>query len=298
MNKKIIYTFLVAGLIGFMGACTTATDPTPSTDISAETLGKITAYGTSKGLTFTKNSDGIYYMITTTNPMGRVPMANEYVKVHYTYTKLDGTVLDSTAVNLKVPLAFPYLAYNTLLNYGVALLKEGETGTFVFAQTTNSSDPTALRATLISTRNETEQINEYAADKFTGTTLKKTVSGIQYLITKSSASGDSVKNAKSAIVNYTGKFLFKNRGRDTNGFYTYSDQFDTGNFTFALGQSAVVPGFEEATKLLKVGDKGIFIFPSALGYGSKGSFNNTTGIYSINPYTPLLFEIEVTGVVK
>jgi|GEM_PF-3603697 len=298
MNNKNIYRLLIVGLMGLTVACTTATDPTPSADISASTLQSITNYGTSKGLTFTKSVDGIFYAISTKNPSGRAPLANEYVKVHYTYTKFDGTVLDSTAVNLKVPLAYPYLAYNTLLNYAVAYMKEGETGTFVFPQTTNSADPTALKATLLSTRNETEQINEYAADKFAGTTLKKTASGIQYLITKSSATGDSVKTAKSAIVNYTGKLLFKNRGRDTNGFYTYLDQFDTGSFTFALGQSAVVAGFEEATKLLKVGDKGIFIFPSTLGYGSKGSFNSTTGTYSINPYTPLLFEIEVTGVVK
>jgi FKBP-type peptidyl-prolyl cis-trans isomerase len=279
-------------------ACTTATDPTPSTDVTAETLKKITDFGTSKGLTFTKTADGIFYTISTSNAAGRVPLVNEYVKVHYTYTKLDGTILDSTAVKLNVPLAYPYLAYNTLLNYGVALLKEGETGTFVFPQTTNSTDPTALKATLISTRNETEQVNDYVTEKYAGLTPKKTASGVQYFITKSSATGDSVKIAKSAIVNYTGKFLFKNRSRDTNGFYTYTDQFDTGSFTFALGQSAVVQGFEDATKLLKVGDKGVFIFPSSLGYGAKGSFNSTTGVYSVNPYTPLLFEIEVTGVVK
>lgn len=298
MNKKNIYTVLILGLMGLTVACSTATDPTPSTDVTAETLAKITAYGTSKGLTFTKNTDGIFYAVSNPNLTGRVPLTNEYVKVHYTYTKLDGTILDSTAVNLNVPLAYPYLAYNTLLNYGVALLKEGETGTFVFPQTTNSTDPTALKATLISTRNETEQVNEYVAQKYAGLTPKKTASGIQYFITKSSTTGDSVKTAKSAIVNYTGKFLFKNRSRDTNGFYVYTDQFDAGSFTFAIGQSAVVAGFEEATKLLKVGDKGIFVFPSSLGYGAKGSLNSSTGIYTINPYTPLLFEIEVTGVIK
>jgi FKBP-type peptidyl-prolyl cis-trans isomerase len=298
MNKKNLYTLLIFGLLGLTMACTTATDPTPSTDVSAETLKNITDYGTSKGLTFTKTADGIFYAISTANPSGRVPLANEYVKVHYTYTKLDGTILDSTAVKLNVPLAYPYLAYNTLLNYGVALLKEGETGTFIFPVTSNSADPTALKATLISTRSEAEQVNEYVKDKFPTTTLKKTASGLQYIITKSNATGDSAKIAKSATVNYAGKFLFKNRSRDTNGFYTYTDQFDSGSFTFAFGQSAVVPGFEEATKLLKVGDKGIFIFPSTLGYGTKGNFNSTTGTYSINPYTPLLFEIEVTGVVK
>ena len=128
--------------------------------------------------------------------------------------------------------------------------------------------------------------------------FKKTTSGIQYVITKSSATGDSAKIGKSAMVNYTGKFLFKNRGRDTNGFYVYTDQFDTGSFSFTYNTSAVVLGFEEATKLLKVGDKGVFIFPSSLGYGTKGSQNSATGLYTINPYTPLLFEIEVTSIVK
>lgn len=298
MNKKNIYTLMIIGLIGLTVACTTATDPTPTTDVSAETIKKITDYGTSKGLTFTKTTDGIYYAISTAIANGRVPLANEYVKVHYTYTKLDGTVLDSTAVKLNVPLAYPYLSYNTLLNYGVALLKEGETGTFVFPVTSNSADPTALKATLISVRNETEQMNDYVKEKYAGLTPQKTASGIQYFITKSSTTGDSAKIGKSATVNYTGKFLFKNRSRDTNGFYTYIDQFDTGSFSFTYNTSAVVSGFEEATKLLKVGDKGVFIFPSSLGYGKDGKFNNTTGVYTINPYTPLLFEIEVTSIVK
>jgi FKBP-type peptidyl-prolyl cis-trans isomerase len=298
MNKKNIYTLMIIGLIGLTVACTTATDPTPTTDVSAETIKKITDYGTSKGLTFTKTTDGIYYVISTAIANGRVPLANEYVKVHYTYTKLDGTVLDSTAVKLNVPLAYPYLSYNTLLNYGVALLKEGETGTFVFPVTSNSADPTALKATLISVRNETEQMNEYVKEKYAGLTPQKTASGIQYFITKSSTTGDSAKIGKSATLNYTGKFLFKNRSRDTNGFYIYTDQFDTGSFSFTYNTSAVVPGFEEATKLLKVGDKGIFIFPSSLGYGKDGKFNSTTGVYTINPYTPLVFEIEVSSIVK
>lgn len=298
MNKKNLYTVLILGLLSLTMACTTATDPTPSTDVSAETIKKITDYGTSKGLTFTKTTDGIYYVISTANPSGRTPLANEYAKVHYAYTKLDGTILDSTAVKLNVPLAYPYLSYNTLLNYGVSLLKEGETGTFVFPQTSNTTEPTALKATLISTRNETEQISEYINEKFTTTTFKKTASGIQYFITKSSTTGDSAKIGKSATVNYTGKFLFKNRSRDTNGFYTYTDQFDTGNFSFTYNNTAVVPGFEEATKLLKVGDKGTFIFPSSLGYGMRGSQNSSTGVYTINPYTPLLFEIEVTSIAK
>jgi FKBP-type peptidyl-prolyl cis-trans isomerase len=296
MNKKNLYILLIFGLLGLTVACTTATDPTPSTDVTAETIKKITDYGTSKGLTFAKTTDGLYFALNVINIPGRTPLANEYTKVHYTYTKLDGTVLDSTAVKLNVPLAYPYLSYNTLLNYAVAQLKEGETGTMVFPQTSNLAEPSALKISLISTRNETEQVSEYIKEKYPTTTFKKTTSGIQYVITKSSATGDSAKIGKSALVSYTGKFLFKSRSRDTNGFYIYTDQFDTGSFSFTYNTSAVVSGFEEATKLLKVGDKGVFIFPSSLGYGKEGKLVN--GVYAVNPYTPLYFEIEVTSIVK
>jgi FKBP-type peptidyl-prolyl cis-trans isomerase len=294
MNRSIIYIFLIS-IIGFVLSCTTA-DVTPSTDVSAETLAKITAYGTSKGLTFTKDANGLFYVVTTKNPAGRTPVATEFVKLYYTYTKLDGTMLDSTATNQKIPQAYPYLAYNSLLNYMVQYLKEGESGTMVFPSTNQLSEPTVINAKLVSTRNETEQISEYVADKFAGQNIKKTISGLQYLITKTSATGDTVKAGKTVTVNYTGKLLFLNRSRDTNGFFIYTDQFDKGSLSFLVGQGAVVSGFEEATKLLKVGDKGTFIFPSSLGYKADGSFNSSTQLYNIPPYSPLLFEIEVTGV--
>ncbi len=294
MNRSLIYIFLVS-LIGLVLSCATA-DVAPSTDISAETLAKITAYGTSKGMNFTKDANGLFYAVTTKNATGRVPVATEYVKLYYTYTKLDGTMLDSTATNQKIPQAYPYLGYNSLLNYVVQYLKEGESGTIVFPSTNQLSEPTVLNAKLLSTRNETEQISEYVTDKLAGQNIKKTISGLQYLITKVSAAGDTVKVGKTVTVNYTGKLLFLNRTRDTNGFFVNIDQFDKGSLSFIVGQNAVVAGFEEATKLLKVGDKGTFIFPSSLGYGTNGSFNNSTQLYNIPPYSPLLFEIEVTGV--
>ncbi|MES2519667.1 MAG: FKBP-type peptidyl-prolyl cis-trans isomerase [Bacteroidota bacterium] len=294
MKKNIIYILLLS-IVGFISGCTT-TDVAPSTDVSAETLASITAYGTAKGLTFTKDANSLFYVVTTKNPTGRTPLANEFVKLYYTYTKLDGTMLDSTGTNQKIPQAYPYLSYNTLLNYAVAYLKEGESGTVVFPSTSTFSEPTVLNATLISTRNETEQISEYVSSKFAGQTPTKTVSGLQYFITKTSASGDTAKTNKNVTVSYTGKLLFQSRTRDTNGFFIYTEQFDKGSFTFLVGANAVVPGFEEATKLLKVGDKGTFIFPSSLGYGKDGKFNNTTQLYDIPPYAPLLFEIEVTAV--
>lgn len=295
MNKSIIY-ILFLSMIGFLSSCSTIADPTPTNLLTQATIDKITAYGASKKLTFTRSADDIFYAITNANPAGRVPKQNEYIKLYYTYTKLDGTILDSTATNQKIPLAIPYLAYNNLLNYVAGFMKEGESATVVFPSTSASTEPTVVNATLISTREETEQVNDYINEKYKGLTFKKTISGLQYLITKSSASGDTVKTGKTATVNYTGRLLYKNKTRDSNGFYIYTDQFDASSFSFLIGAGTVVPGFEEATKLMKVGDKGLFIFPSLLGYAAKGALNNSTGQYNIPPYSPLLFEIEVTGV--
>lgn len=295
MNKSIIY-ILFLSIIGFLSSCSTATDPTPTNTVTQETVDKITAYGKTKNLTFSRSADDIFYAITKANATGRVPKQFEYIKLYYTYTKLDGTVLDSTATNQKIPLAIPYLAYNNLLNYVVAFMKEGESATVVFPSTSSLTEPTAVNATLISTRDETEQVNEYLKEKYGALTFKKTTSGLQYLITKTSATGDTVKTGKTATVTYTGKLLYKNKTRDSNGFFVYTDQFDTGSFSFLIGAGTVVSGFEEAAKLMKVGDKGIFVFPSSLGYAAKGALNNSTGQYNIPPYSPLLFEMEITAV--
>lgn len=296
MNKSII-CILFLSIIGFLSSCKTTSDPTPTNTVTQATIDKITAYGTSKKLTFIRSADDIFYAITNANAAGRVPKQFEYVKLYYTYTKLDGTILDSTGTNQKIPLAIPYLAYNNLLNYVVAFMKEGESASVVFPATSALSEPTVVNATLISTRDETEQVNEYLKEKYSALTFKKTISGLQYLITKSSAAGDTVKTGKTVTLNYTGRLLFKNKTRDSNGFYVYTDQFDTGSFSYIVGTpNSVVLGFEEAAKLMKVGDKGIFVFPSSIGYGTKGSLNNSTGQYSIPPYSPLLFELEVTGI--
>ena len=290
---KNIIKVLLASLIGLTLACTTAPEPTPTNEISVATVNKITAYGTSKGVTFTRTPDDIFHATTLANPTGRVPQANEYVKLHYVYTDLQGKILDSTAIVRNIPATFLLYpssnANRPLLNYAAALMKEGEKSIVIFPSTANSPEPTVLTATMISTRNETEQIDGYIKEKFPNLPVKKTATGLQYLITKTSASGDTVKTGKNASVTYTGRFLYQYKSTDSNGFPAYTDRFDGGSFSFIVGQAGAIAGFQEAAKLMKVGDKGVFVFPSSLGYGTAGSG-------SIAGYTPLLFEMEVTAV--
>ena len=288
MNKSILY-ILFLSIIGLLTGCTGTSNPAPVA-LSDATIANITTYGTSKGLTFIRTPEDIFYAISKTNPTGRKPLENEYCKVRYIVTKLDGTVTDSTAIVRNIPLTFLYTSNsNSLVRYATSFMKEGESSVFVFPSTTNSTEPVAMNLTLLSTRNEMEQLNEYVQTNFNRIPLKTTASGLRYVLTKTSASGDTAKLGKTATVNYTGKFLYQFKSADGNGFPIYTDKFDSGIFSLVVGAGGTVAGFEESVKLMKVGDKGTFIFPSVLGYGTMGRGN-------IQPYTPLLFEIEITAV--
>ena len=84
---------------------------------------------------------------------------------------------------------------------------------------------------------------------------------------------------QSVKVNYTGKFIAGKK---------IDKSFDSGTFTFALGQKEVVDGFDFGIAKMKVGEKATLIFLSSLGYGSRGQG-------SIPANTPLLFDIEVVS---
>lgn len=293
MNKSIIWGVLL-GIIGLLSGCVSGSD-TDLTQQYQDNENKVIQYGKDKGLTLTKDaSTGVYYYKTATNTSGRGAAQYELVKMFYTYTKLDGTMLDSTTST--VPYGLVYLTYSTILNNPVALMKEGESGIFIFPQTSQLTEPTILTVKFISTRNETEQIEAFVKTKFAGLESVKTTSGLQYVITKSALTGELVKSGQTVTVNYTGKLLYPTKKRDSNGFYVYNETFDSGSFSFVLGQGSTVAGFEEAVSKLKLGDKGTFVFPSSLGYGQAGSVDNSTGAYKIPPYSPLNFEIEVTAV--
>jgi FKBP-type peptidyl-prolyl cis-trans isomerase len=283
MQKNIIY-LLFLGMIGLSVACTTndVVDPYVTYENTMLQLQK------DKGIKLTKSPSGIYYLKTKTDSLKRAPQAKDLVKLHYVKKDINGIVKDSSkTITEKAPQTFTYLTYDTEYNYMAEVLKENEAGVFYVPYTNGSIFIFEVR--LISTRSETEQIDEFVKEKWVNLPILKTISGIQYVITKTSASGDAVVVGKNVTVAYTGKFLYQAKLTDTNGFPIYTDKFDSGSLSFVIGGGGIVAGFDEAAKLMKVGDKGIFIFPSSLGYGASGKGN-------IQPYTPLLFEMEITAV--
>ena len=94
-------------------------------------------------------------------------------------------------------------------------------------------------------------------------------------------SGEFAKKSDTAYVKYAGKFL--------NGTIFDTNIGTTDTLIFLVDRGLLLPGFDEGITYMKKGGKATFILPSDLAYGIRG-FYSMTG-YSINGYTPLLFDV-------
>jgi FKBP-type peptidyl-prolyl cis-trans isomerase FkpA len=126
---------------------------------------------------------------------------------------------------------------------------------------------------------EDKTIQEY----MTKNNLKgvKQPSGLYYVQTQA-GTGARAEAGKSVSVHYTGKLL--------NGTKFDSSVDRNAPFDFALGQGQVIKGWDEGIALMSVGEKGLLLIPSALGYGTRGAGG------SIPPNSILIFEVELLGV--
>jgi FKBP-type peptidyl-prolyl cis-trans isomerase FkpA len=84
-------------------------------------------------------------------------------------------------------------------------------------------------------------------------------------------------------VTYTG-WLYSATASDHKG-----SQFDTGTFSFPLGQNQVVPGFEQGVTGMLEGGTRVVLIPSSLGYGASGSG-------PIPPNAGLVFQVTLNKV--
>jgi FKBP-type peptidyl-prolyl cis-trans isomerase FkpA len=109
----------------------------------------------------------------------------------------------------------------------------------------------------------------------------KTPSGMYYVQTKA-GNGVKAEKGKTVSVHYTGTLL--------NGT-KFDSSVDRGQpFEFGLGAGQVIAGWDEGLALMSIGEKGILLIPSRLGYGPRGAGG------SIPPNATLVFEVELLGV--
>jgi FKBP-type peptidyl-prolyl cis-trans isomerase FkpA len=106
-------------------------------------------------------------------------------------------------------------------------------------------------------------------------------SGLYYMEVKA-GSGRMPVVHDTAYMKYTGKFL------DGEVFSSNIGTKDT--LIAPLGEGWLIAGLEEGITLMKEGGKATLLIPSKLAYGA-------TGYYSINSYTPIIYDIDLVRVV-
>ena len=114
-------------------------------------------------------------------------------------------------------------------------------------------------------------------------TVNPLPSGIYYLNLRP-GNGKKVEIGDTLTVNYEGRFL--------NGKFFDSTVKRRQPFQFVYGTEwQVIKGLEEAIGMMCEGERSLFILPSEMGFGNRGS---STGI--IPPFTSLIFEVEILKV--
>lgn len=309
MKRLLIFSFATAVIAAGLQSCKQS-DIVDSNAAASDNDAAIKQYisqnpgTTTAPLNYTTNGTGMYYAITKPNLTGKRSSVGEEVTFAYTLYTLQNQALDSSkAANL------PFFTFglNSLLpglQEGLASLREGEKARLLLpsylaygnqAQTAfklPANSPIRIDIELVRSRTEEEQITEYVSSTTLAgslsltappTNVQKSTSGLRLIKTVSKPTGASISPGQSVTVNYAGQTL-----RATVPFDKNSD----GTFSFTLGRNQLIPGFEEGVLQLRIGEKATLVFPSAIGYGTKGA-QNSNGAYVILPYAPLRFDIEV-----
>jgi FKBP-type peptidyl-prolyl cis-trans isomerase len=245
----------------------------------------IKQYLSANNLMGTRTNSGKYYSVTSPNASGRAVSVSDSIFINFKITSLDGkTVLN--AANATTPYIYRYGYISPVFNEVLNLIKEGEKAVVLIPGTQQSFDnlpaytPYKCEITSYKLRTEDDRIEEYLKVNKLKVT-EKTSDGLRY-IRLQDGTGDAIPNGKVVRVKYTGRFL-SNIAFDGNFSKTDSLSVTIG----AVDQ--LVAGFQRGVEKMKLGERAMFIFPSALGYASKGSG-------SIAPFTPISFEIKMLKV--
>jgi FKBP-type peptidyl-prolyl cis-trans isomerase FkpA len=132
------------------------------------------------------------------------------------------------------------------------------------------------------------ELSQYIADNHIE--QQPTASGL-YVIIKEKGTGIIPKDNDTVVVHYTGTLL--------NGTEFDSSVKRGEPFKFVVndkGGMSVIPGWNEAVKLMKKGTIASIILPHSLAYDSTGVMNHQTGKYFIPPYSPLKFDIQLLDI--
>jgi len=286
---------------------------------------EISQFLTDNNITAEKDANtGIYFTKDVENPDG-VEASGKICSIYYTASLLDGSVFDEhleadgdgillrQGVNAILPFG---------LEFGLGLMSQGETytfyipsqrayGAFAFSTIIPANSIIKMEVTLDAVigelellERESQTIDDFIEDNELNDLDKNPLeavqtlgSGVRFKRLVEGAGESLPERSQQVSIAYKGTFLDGKVFDETVGDAVFRYTFDN---------NAVIPGFDEGVGQLRQGDKGLIIIPSNSAYAQsvrvipaffKSEFisNNIIPGYvdSIDPYTILLFEIEL-----
>lgn len=263
---------------------------------------------------FKKGEGNIYFKLISIGENETKPQPGDYVTVDLVYKTLADSIFFKGTRKFK--LTEP--KEESSIDYCFLTLAEKDKASFIisadvfFNQTLKTSLPGFLNQgeqmkvviDMIDIQSEEEYLKEKSAflawvedfGEYEKLLLKQYIDGSQldlqateegiYHIMLKKGNGVKVANGDTLKVDFEGKFL--------NGKFFDSTKKRKEPFQFIYGQQwQVVKGLEKAIGMMEEGEKSIFILPSEMAFGKKGS---STGI--IPPFTSLIFEVELQSLKK
>lgn len=292
-------TYYLLGLVSLLALGCVEKD---TERLEKESEQEIQAYAARNNLNINKAESGIYYQTSFSTTAPEYKTGDRVAFRYKEFRLFDGRAIDSSGTEpVYYPVGSDYLVradrtrkpMSPGLVQGLRLLQPGGTalllvpGRLAYPSGFALVPPNGsvrLDVQLLSVTSEDQQIEQYIA-RNSVVVNQKTDDGLRFSLQKS-AEGDSAKIGRAAQITYTGRF-------------TDGTVFDSGTATFPYtGQNAPVKGFLAGIQKMKVGEKAILIFPSAVGYDKNGSYDQNTRRYTIPPYSPLVFDVEVLSITK
>ncbi len=233
-------------------------------------------------------SSGLKYIIVEKG-RGEKVEKDRVVKIHYSGYLKNGKMFDSTFKRGE-PFKILAGAGKVLkgLDEGIMLMRQGDKFRIIvppelgFSNRETSVIP--ANSTLIFDVELLEIAPPIVIEPFNTEGLKRysTASGLQYYIVKE-GNGVSPNAGENVAMHYTGYLQ--------DGTIFDSSVKRDEEFIFPLGEGKVIPGWEEAVSMMKVGDKFRIILPPNLAYG-----NRAMGAIPAN--STLIFDLELLSIKK
>ncbi|RZK35337.1 MAG: FKBP-type peptidyl-prolyl cis-trans isomerase, partial [Hymenobacter sp.] len=270
------WALLLVSLLGGVLTMACSKDDT-SVDYGPIDDGLIQKYLTDNNITNAqKQSSGLYFVPVTTNASAPLATTGQVVSMLYTGQLLNGTVFYTTAQRSNYPYNFT-LGVTQLIagvTEGVALMHKGDKAILLvpsgLAYRTNATGTIPANSVLrfdveVTDLNadyktpDDKAIQKYLTDNNI-TNAQKQTSGLYYVPGTTNPSGAQATAGKTASVLYTGKYLY-------GTVFDASSLHGNTPFSFVVGSGLVIPGWDEGIALMRKGEKGQLLIPSALAYG-------------------------------